>query len=155
MGRSISISGLLVLSVFVITCTTSTPKMAVIEPAENSGHVVLETFVGKQVPTMHVDLLSWDLLADSVIAISGNVLDANHAVVPGVTICLLDEKGAVLTEETKSGADGAFVISSKEIDATDHILFKHDDYETLDLVIKELRQSSEGMLVKFERVILP
>ena len=37
----------------------------------------------------------------------------------------------------------------------DHILFKHDDYETLDLVIKELRQSSEGMLVKFERVILP
>ena len=143
------------ISLVLISCTAAPPVSTPVESSENSGHVVLETFVGEQVPSMHVDLLRWELLADSVIAISGKVLTTDNERIENVTVCLLDEDGGVLAREITSNADGVFAISSNNVKTSDHILLKHQDFKTLDLVIKDLKNSNEGMLVKYERVILP
>ena len=115
----------------------------------------LETFVGEQVPVMRADLLTWNLLPDSSIEITGTISDANQAPLAGITICLLNDAGELIAGELDTNEKGEFSIGSTAVRASDHIVFKHADYETLDLVIKELKNSNEGMLVKYERVILP
>lgn len=146
---------LICFAIFLMSCAASEQQVEASGPSENSGRVVLETFVGKQVPLMHADLLSWGFLADSSIEITGTVLDANSKPISAVSISLLDDSREMIAGETASTADGYFNISAKTVSVSDHIVFKHADYETLDLVIKELDQSQEEMLVKYERVVLP
>lgn len=139
----------------LMSCASTEQKIDEKAYPENSGHVVLETFVGEQTPVMHADLLTWDFMADSSIEITGTVLDANDTPLSAVKICLLNDAGEMIAGEMDSDDVGNFKIAAKVVSASDHILFKHDDHETLDLVIKELNNSSEGMLVKYERVVLP
>lgn len=154
MKQTTWILGLLALTMFLMSCASSTAELEPTGKPEN-GRVVLETFVGEQEPGMHVDLLSWSLLEDSSIAITGKVLNAENAVLADVKICLLNDDGKLMTQDVMSDAGGTFSITSGEVSVSDHILFKHQEFETLDLVIKELKNSNEGMLVKYERVILP